>query len=176
MRGKGMVTELQGSLDSINGYERSDAFATCMRRNLPAIEVIALPTGWNGDVGSSKLQSTLAANPGLGRHLPAGRRHLPPAHPRPAPVEGPAQGRRQSGHIVIVSNDGIPAGLDAIRKGRIDATVNQPAGLSYAQAVAGIHRIFRQTRQGTLPGRPTPSQAWHQRGSCSVVPVPSSKR
>ena len=33
------------------------------------------------------------------------------------------------GHISIVSNDGIPQELDAIRKGEIDATVSQPADL-----------------------------------------------
>ena len=35
-------------------------------------------------------------------------------------------------HIFIVSNDGIPAELKAIRDGEIDATVSQPADL-YAQ-------------------------------------------
>jgi simple sugar transport system substrate-binding protein/ribose transport system substrate-binding protein len=33
----------------------------------------------------------------------------------------------KAGHIVIVSNDGIPQEFDAIRKGEIDATVSQPA-------------------------------------------------
>jgi ABC-type sugar transport system substrate-binding protein len=43
-------------------------------------------------------------------------------------------------HILIVSNDGIPQELDAIRKGWIDATVSQPAdayakyGLYYVRA------------------------------------------
>ena len=42
--------------------------------------------------------------------------------------------------LVLVSNDGIPQELDAIRKGWIDATVSQPAdayarwGLYYAKA------------------------------------------
>ncbi|GAA1941389.1 hypothetical protein GCM10009738_13370 [Kitasatospora viridis] len=46
------------------------------------------------------------------------------------------------GHIAIVSADGTPAELDAIRTGEIDATVSQPAdlyakyALSYAQAAA----------------------------------------
>ena len=35
----------------------------------------------------------------------------------------------EEGHIIIVSNDGIPQELDAIRKGEIDATVSQPADL-----------------------------------------------
>ena len=47
-------------------------------------------------------------------------------------------------HIIIVSNDGIPQELEAIRKGEIDATVSQPAdlyakyGLLYAkEAMSG---------------------------------------
>ncbi len=46
------------------------------------------------------------------------------------------------GHITIVSNDGIPQELDAIRDGYIDATVSQPADLYakyamyYAKAAA----------------------------------------
>ena len=35
----------------------------------------------------------------------------------------------EKGHIVIVSNDGIPQEFDAIRKGEADATVSQPADL-----------------------------------------------
>ncbi len=35
----------------------------------------------------------------------------------------------EKGHIVIVSNDGIPQEFEAIRKGEIDATVSQPADL-----------------------------------------------
>ncbi|MGO4429228.1 sugar ABC transporter substrate-binding protein, partial [Streptomyces sp. MCAF7] len=33
------------------------------------------------------------------------------------------------GHITIISNDGIPEELDAIRSGKIDATLSQPADL-----------------------------------------------
>ncbi|MFB7620573.1 sugar ABC transporter substrate-binding protein [Kitasatospora sp. NPDC056181] len=140
--GKGKVAELQGALTSINGYERSEGFAACMKRNFPGIQVIALPTDWKGDVASAKLQSTLAANPDLnGIYMQAGGVFLQPtlALLRQKGLLKPAG---QSGHIAIVSNDGIPAELDAIRKGEIDATVSQPAdlyakyALYYAKAAA----------------------------------------
>src|SRR5262249_20182408 len=35
----------------------------------------------------------------------------------------------QAGHIVIVSNDGVPAEYQAIKAGQMDATVSQPADL-----------------------------------------------
>ncbi|MFF7994283.1 sugar ABC transporter substrate-binding protein [Kitasatospora xanthocidica] len=142
LRGKGKVAELQGSLSSINGYERSDGFAVCMKRNFPGIEVIELATEWKGDVASAKLQSTLAANPDLGGvYLQAGGVFLQPTLAL-LQQKGLLKPPGQPGHITIVSNDGIPAELDAIRKGQIDATVSQPAdlyakyALMYARAAA----------------------------------------
>ena len=35
----------------------------------------------------------------------------------------------EAGHVIIVSNDGIPQEFDAIRNGEADATVSQPADL-----------------------------------------------
>ena len=37
--GKGRVAELQGDLSSINGRDRSEAFASCMKKNYPGIKV-----------------------------------------------------------------------------------------------------------------------------------------
>ncbi len=142
LHGKGKVAELQGSLDSINGYERSMGFSACMKRNYPGIEVIELATEWKGDVASAKLQSTLAANPDLGGiYMQAGGVFLQPTLAL-LQQKGLLKPVGQPGHIAIVSNDGIPAELDAIRKGQIDATVSQPAdlyakyALFYAKAAA----------------------------------------
>jgi ribose transport system substrate-binding protein len=55
-------------------------------------------------------------------------------------------------HIVIVSNDGIPQELAAIRKGEIDATVSQPADL-YAKY--GMHYIKRAMAGETFEEGPT---------------------
>ncbi|MER7581150.1 sugar ABC transporter substrate-binding protein [Kitasatospora sp. NPDC097691] len=140
--GKGKVAELQGALSSINGRDRSEAFAACMKEKFPGIQVIELATDWKGDVASAKLQSTLAANADLGGiYLQAGGAFLQPtlALLQQKDLLKPAG---QPGHIAIVSNDGIPQEFDAIRKGDIDATVSQPAdlyakyGLFYAQAGA----------------------------------------
>ncbi|MEU6970027.1 sugar ABC transporter substrate-binding protein [Kitasatospora aureofaciens] len=142
LHGKGRVAELQGSLASINGYERSNGFAACMKRSFPGIEVIELATEWKGDVASAKLESTLAAHPDLGGiYLQAGGVFLQPTLAL-LQQRGLLKPAGQPGHIAIVSNDGIPAELDAIRKGQIDATVSQPAdlyakyALFYAKAAA----------------------------------------
>ncbi|MEU8568671.1 sugar ABC transporter substrate-binding protein [Streptomyces pathocidini] len=149
--GKGKVAELQGALDSINGRDRSEAFAACMKKNYPAIKVFELPTDWKGDVASAKLQNILAQHRDLGGiYMQAGGAFLYPTLSlleqknllKPAGTKG---------HITIVSNDGIPQELDAIREGKIDATVSQPADL-YAKYALYYARQALQDKE-FQPGR-----------------------
>ncbi|WP_330300526.1 sugar ABC transporter substrate-binding protein [Streptomyces sp. NBC_00503] len=140
--GQGKVAEMQGALDSINGRDRSEAFAQCMKAKFPNIQVFELPTDWKGDVASAKLQSLLAQHPDLnGIYMQAGGVFLQPTLAL-LEQKGLLQPAGQKGHISIVSNDGIPQEFDAIRKGRIDATISQPAdlyakyALYYAKAAA----------------------------------------
>jgi len=129
LKGKGKIAEFEGDLSSINGRDRSEAFASCMKSKFPAIKVIPLVTNWDGATASAKLQTTLASDPDLnGIYMQAGgvflqptlallqQKHLlkPPGTP---------------GHITIISNDGIPEEFKAIRAGQIDATISQPADL-----------------------------------------------
>ncbi|MFD5746825.1 sugar ABC transporter substrate-binding protein [Streptomyces sp. NPDC127033] len=129
LKGKGKVAEFQGDLASINGRDRSEAFKSCMTEKFPGIKVFELATEWKGDVASAKLQSTLAAHPDLGGiYMQAGGVFLQPTL---ALLEQKKllKAPDEPGHIAIVSNDGIPEELDAIRAGKIDATVSQPADL-----------------------------------------------
>jgi simple sugar transport system substrate-binding protein/ribose transport system substrate-binding protein len=140
LKGKGKVVEFEGALDSINGRDRSEAFRSCMKSRFPNIKVIELATDWKGDVASAKLQTTLVSDPDInGIYMQAGGVFLQPTlalleqKHLLKPVGAP-------GHITIISNDGIPEELKAIRSGQIDATVSQPAdlyakyALSYAKA------------------------------------------
>ncbi|QKV95877.1 sugar ABC transporter substrate-binding protein [Streptomyces sp. NA02950] len=138
--GKGRVAELQGDLSSINGRDRSRAFASCMERKYPGIRVHELPADWKGDVASAKLQSLLAQHRDIdGIYMQAGGAFLQPtlALLEQKKLLKPAG---SDGHITIISNDGIPEELDAIRSGKIDATLSQPAdlyaryALTYARA------------------------------------------
>ncbi|EFL27365.1 ABC transporter, carbohydrate uptake transporter-2 (CUT2) family, periplasmic sugar-binding protein [Streptomyces himastatinicus ATCC 53653] len=138
--GKGRVAELQGDLSSINGRDRSQAFASCMKKKYPGIKVHELPTDWKGDVASAKLQSLLAQHRKLdGIYMQAGGAFLQStlALLEQKKLLKPAG---SAGHITIISNDGIPEELDAIRAGKIDATLSQPAdlyakwALNYAKA------------------------------------------
>ncbi|MBB5801797.1 simple sugar transport system substrate-binding protein/ribose transport system substrate-binding protein [Saccharothrix ecbatanensis] len=145
--GKGKVVEFQGSLSSINGRDRSEAFKECMDTKFPDITVFEEPTDWEGSKAQAALETRLATDPDIkGVYMQAGGVFLdptlqllkqrgllvPPSDPR---------------HIFIVSNDGIPQELDAIRKGEIDATVSQPA-----DTYAGIALHWaKQAMSGTTP-------------------------
>ncbi|MEU4202316.1 sugar ABC transporter substrate-binding protein [Streptomyces sp. NPDC026294] len=146
--GRGRVAELQGDLGSVNGRDRSEAFAACMRRKYPGITVHELPTDWKGEVASAKLQSLLAQHPDTdGIYLQAGGAFLRPVLSL-LEQKGLLKPAGTAGHITVVSNDGIPEELAAIRAGTIDATLSQPADL-YAKyalyyARAGLEgRTFR---------------------------------
>ncbi|MFF0726991.1 sugar ABC transporter substrate-binding protein [Streptomyces sp. NPDC004134] len=130
--GKGKVVEFQGDLASINGRDRSVAFKKCMDEKYPDMEVFELPTEWKGDVASAKLQSVLAKEKTIdGIYMQAGGVFLQPTLAL-LEQKGMLKPAGEDGHITIVSNDGIPEELDAIRAGKIDATVSQPADL-YAE-------------------------------------------
>ncbi|MER6946953.1 sugar ABC transporter substrate-binding protein [Nonomuraea sp. NPDC000554] len=127
--GKGKVVQLMGSLSSINGRDRAEAFRDCMKTKFPGITVFEEPTEWEGSKAASMLQTRLEQNPDIkGIYMHAGGVHLAPT----------LQVLKQKGllvppadpkHIFVVSNDGIPQEFEAIRKGDIDATVSQPADL-----------------------------------------------
>ncbi|MFT7835971.1 sugar ABC transporter substrate-binding protein [Saccharothrix sp. BKS2] len=161
--GRGKVVEFQGSLSSVNGRDRSEAFKECMSTRFPDITVFEEPTDWEGGRAQAALETRLATDPDLrGVYMQAGgvfldptlqvleQRDLlvPPTDPR---------------HIFIVSNDGIPQELDAIRKGEIDATVSQPAD---AYAGLGLH----WARRALAGERPAPGPTDH--GS-TVVELPN---
>jgi ribose transport system substrate-binding protein len=127
--GKGKVAEFEGDLSSINGRDRSEAFASCMKTKFPNIKVIPLVTNWDGATASAKLQTTLASNPDLnGLYMQAGGVFLQPTLAL-LKQKGMLKPAGTAGHITIISNDGIPEEFKAIKAGEIDATISQPADL-----------------------------------------------
>lgn len=129
LAGKGKVIEFQGSLSSVNGRDRSEAFADCMKTKFPGIEVFAEPTEWEGAKAAAALQTRLAQHPDIkGIYMQAGGVFLAPTL-QVLKSKGLLVPPTDPKHIFAVSNDGIPQEYDAIRKGDIDATVSQPADL-----------------------------------------------
>ncbi|MFI6741266.1 sugar ABC transporter substrate-binding protein [Nonomuraea sp. NPDC050451] len=133
--GKGKVVQLQGALSSVNGRDRSEAFLECMKSKFPGITVFSEPTEWEGTKAASMLQTRLEQNPDIkGIYMHAGGVHLAPTLQvlkQKSLLVPPSDPK----HVFVVSNDGIPEELEAIRKGDIDATVSQPADLYARYAV-----------------------------------------
>jgi simple sugar transport system substrate-binding protein/ribose transport system substrate-binding protein len=142
LNGKGNVVMFEGDLGSINGRDRTDAFNACMKSSYPNIKVFGEPTKWDVPTAISQLNTVLAGNTINAIYMQASI-YLPSTL-QALKQKGLLKTRGQAGHVVIVSNDGVPAEYAAIKKGQMDATMSQPADLyaDYAldyikQAIAG---------------------------------------
>ncbi|MFE2444974.1 sugar ABC transporter substrate-binding protein [Streptomyces melanosporofaciens] len=150
---RGTVVQIQGDLASDNGRDRTAGFDHCMARHYPDIKVLDIPAAWQAERAAAGLEALYSAYPGIkGIYLQAGGVYLAPtlrilqSHHALVPV-----GHR--GHIAIVSNDGIPQELAAIREGLIDATVSQPANLYAVYAMRYIKQAMAGKPFRTGPTR-----------------------
>ncbi|MFI1303453.1 sugar ABC transporter substrate-binding protein [Streptomyces sioyaensis] len=138
----GKVVQIQGDLASASARDRSEGFSSCMAKNYPGVEVLDLPALWQSDKAAADLDALLSTNPDIkGIYLQAGGVYLAPTLStlRRRDALFPAG---SSKHITIVSNDGVPQELDAIRKGEIDATVSQPVDLYAKYAIFYIKKAM----------------------------------
>ena len=126
----GPVAQIMGDQASINGRDRGNGFRDCITKNYPNLQLLEIPTkAWSGEDAAAGLDALLNAHPDLKAiYMHAGGVFLAPTL-QTLRRKGLLKTAGQPGHIVIVSNDGIPQEFDAIRKGEIDATVSQPADL-----------------------------------------------
>lgn len=160
---RGSVVQIEGDLASVNGRERSGAFDRCMKQRYPAIRVLEVAADWDASKAAQGLETVFTANPDIKAiYLQAGGVYLAPTLSYLRRT-GALVSTGHPKHVIIVSNDGIPQELDAIRRGWIDATVSQPAdsyakyGLFYIKAALdGKHFAPGATDHGStivrLPG------------------------
>ncbi|WP_192744050.1 sugar ABC transporter substrate-binding protein [Amycolatopsis roodepoortensis] len=148
----GKVVQVMGDLASVNGRDRSEAFRQCMKTKYPEVQVLEVAAEWKADKASSGLDSLLTANPDIKAvYMQAGGVYLAPTQQALKrknlyfPVGDPK-------HVVLVSNDGIPQELAAIRAGELDATVSQPAD-DYAKY--GMYWIKKAMAGETFKAGPT---------------------
>jgi len=148
----GKVVQVMGDLASVNGRDRSEAFRDCMKAKFPGVQVLEVAAEWKADKASSGLDSLLTANPDIKAvYMQAGGVYLAPTQQALKrknlyfPVGDPK-------HVVLVSNDGIPQELAAIRAGELDATVSQPAD-DYAKY--GMYWIKKAMAGETFKAGPT---------------------
>jgi ABC-type sugar transport system substrate-binding protein len=127
LKGKGSVVMFEGDLGSINGRDRTEAFNACMKSDYPAIKVFGEPTKWDPPTAISQLNAVLSGNTINAIYMQASI-YLPSTL-QALKQKNLLKPAGQAGHIVIVSNDGVPAEYGAIQNGEMDATVSQPADL-----------------------------------------------
>jgi ABC-type sugar transport system substrate-binding protein len=127
---EGPVVQIMGDQASINGRDRGNGFRDCIAKNYPKLTLLEIPTkAWSGEDAAAGLDAILNANPDLKAiYMHAGGVFLAPTL-QTLKRKGLLKLAGEPGHIIIVSNDGIPQEYDAIRKGEADATVSQPADL-----------------------------------------------
>ncbi|MGW2741827.1 sugar ABC transporter substrate-binding protein [Streptomyces sp. NPDC001450] len=148
----GKVVQIMGDLASVNGRDRSEAFRACVKKKYPKLKVLEIPAKWESDTAAAKLDTLLGANPDIkGIYLQAGGVYLAPTL-QTLKSKNMLRTVGRKGHVVIVSNDGIPQEFDAIRKGQIDATVSQPAD---AYARYGMYYIKAAMAGKTFEPGPT---------------------
>ncbi len=130
--GTGTAAVLEGDLASINGLDRANGFIDCMKQNFPKMQVLKYATLWDSATAVNDAQTAVRAYPNLKGIYSS--------------FSGPDQGILAAIHsagaqnrVVLVETDGVPAELQLIRAGQLDATVSQPVngyalwGLTYAK-------------------------------------------
>ncbi len=127
---EGKVVQIMGAQASINGRDRGNGFRDCVTRNFPNLVQLEVPTqAWGADEAAAGLDAVLTANPDVQAiYMHAGGVFLAPTL-QTLKRKGLLHPAGEEGHVIIVSNDGIPQEFDAIRNGEADATVSQPADL-----------------------------------------------
>jgi ribose transport system substrate-binding protein len=127
---EGPVVQIMGDQASINGRDRGTGFRDCINKNYPKLKLLEIPTkAWSGEDAAAGLDTILNSTPDLKAiYMHAGGVFLAPTL-QTLKRRGLLHPAGEAGHIIIVSNDGIPQEYDAIRKGEADATVSQPADL-----------------------------------------------
>lgn len=150
---EGPVVQIMGDQASINGRDRGEAFRECIAANFPKLTLLEIPTrAWSGEDAAAGLDAILNSTPDLKAiYMHAGGVFLSPTL-QTLKRKNMLLPAGTDGHIVIVSNDGIPQEFDAIRNGEIDATVSQPADL-YAKY--GLYYIQQAMKGVTFAVGPT---------------------
>lgn len=164
LNGKGKVLSLMGDQATTNGRDRTVGFDDCMKKSFPNIKVIEQPTNWKPEKATSITQTILTSNSDLnGIYLQSDSVML----------EGVLSVLRSAGklvkkgdpkHIALVTIDGTPTALKAIRDQYVDVAISQPLNLYISHAAFFANQALH-----------TPYAADHSEIKANIVPLGSNK-
>jgi ABC-type sugar transport system substrate-binding protein len=131
------VLELQGSLNNINGVERSAGFEEAVAK-APNIEIVAkAPTDWNADKALAATQNAFQSDPDIGAVYAPWTGALPAVYSvlndlgKKAPVG-------EEGHIFTMSINGDEIGCKYVTSGENDIDIATPVADMAKEALQAI--------------------------------------
>lgn len=137
VNGEGTVLQILGDMRATTAQQRRAGFDACMKSNYPDITVLTKTGGqWEPDKAAQSAAGALSTNPETAGIFMHSDGYIPSVH------KVLARNGKDGKATWTVSVDGTPTGLNAIRNGQLDATVNQPVdqfiqyGLDHLQALA----------------------------------------
>ncbi|HLX19441.1 MAG TPA: sugar ABC transporter substrate-binding protein [Gaiellaceae bacterium] len=130
VQGSGHVAVLEGDLASINGLDRTNAFAQCMKSH-PNLKVVGYATKWDTPTAVNDAKTAMSTYSDL-KAIYTQWSGPVPGIIAAEKAAGKFTKVGTAGHIVLFSDDGTPQEHGWIRAGEEDATMSQPATL-YAQ-------------------------------------------
>ncbi|MBN1266472.1 MAG: sugar ABC transporter substrate-binding protein, partial [Anaerolineales bacterium] len=155
-----VVLELLGDLATSAGQERHEGFSTTAEEL--GINVVAeLPTNWSAEQANAAVLDAFQANPDINAiYMASGCAMFSGVDPAMESL-GKWVPVGQEGHIIIISTDGCPAPIQAIRDGKVDAdsaqqliTMGQTAIEIAVNAVNGVMPEDSVVRLGPDPITP----------------------
>jgi ABC-type sugar transport system substrate-binding protein len=143
------VLELLGDLATSAGQERHEGFSA--RAKELGINVVAeLPTYWQADKANAAVLDAFAANPDINAIYMASGCAMFSGVESAMRSLGNYIPRGEPGHIILISTDGCPAPLQAIRDGYVDADSAQQLLTMGKEAIAAA---FKAAKGETLAER-----------------------
>jgi len=137
VHGTGDVLDIAGTLSIQNGLDRKNGFDNCIKKNYPHINLITHITDFSGTQAAAVLQTVLVQYPHLKALFMASDSNMTAAVVQVLKEKGKLTKIGTANHIVAGGVDGGgPYGLQEIRAGYVDFTIEQPVTTYTAQAVA----------------------------------------
>jgi ribose transport system substrate-binding protein len=131
------VLELQGSLNNINGLERSKGFSDTLA-TAPNLQIVAnAPTDWSADKALAATQNAVQAHPDLGAVYAPWTGALP-AIQSALKAAGKFQPVGQDGHVITVSINGDELGCKYVSDNTNDVDIATPVQEMTKQAIDAI--------------------------------------
>lgn len=152
------VLTLDGDPTSSNGRDRTNGFNDCMAKNFPGVTLYHIATKWSAATAASGMQTAFNQHPDIaGLYVQSDTTFYPTVLDTLAKLGKKAK-VGEPGHVAVVSIDGGPASLAAIRSGVQDAVVAQPLqdyikyGVQYASEAANgkTFKVGATTHDSTI--------------------------